>query len=306
MKSRDENIKKHMDMIISALNHEYDDPDNTLVIEEFINFGKFLRETFPGQKIENIQKSLKNFHDYENTPLPEDLKCHALLSGAAITISMTSDEQIAEQDEKVDALLKGVNLFGTLMGGDRIEDVESKLNITNKEIDDTVELVNSFEKRKLAENLRDECKQCNRSLMRIIKREALNRSDCVITKEVLHYNEIDKVANDVVNNKLTNPSSALVAAAESYKIAKELLNALEDESKSASEKLEAFNKEFNKDKTKKAIKSNPENIFIRLNNLMATLISKSSSILSSPIQRVSHRVKKEGLKPPHTEQKPKR
>jgi len=277
-------ISQHMDNIISALKKN----NTKAVIQACTELGIFFQDNFPGKRLNEIQKYLREFRDYESKELPP-LDIIGVLSEAKIRVY----EQVAEQQGNqknilaMDALSKGIALFGTLMGGERVDPELGKLDVTEDAISNAEKLVHdslpsNVEKRSKASNIikimEKDCVECETHLRAVISQEASKLPSSgsqyyKVEDSSIKMGEIDvdKLSDDLTNKTgsfsdstyYQSASRELVVAVQSYQATKKLHDALKSDESNPIKKLENVRDEYNKKETKDAIKSNPDSKVVR-------------------------------------------
>jgi len=125
-----EELNKHISNIILVLNNG----DTTDLVKACINLGLFLQKNFPGKVLDDIQKVLREFKDGESLPLPPLESLPPIMEGKIRAYQdIVNDEENSNLIPIMDALSKGIAVFGTLMGGSRVEEQLGKLQETSEE-----------------------------------------------------------------------------------------------------------------------------------------------------------------------------
>lgn len=124
---------------ISEIKDALKQDNKTQITKTLLHFGMLLQEIYPGKRLEKMYKEIKEYdlNEFKSDELP-NLTFIAVLSEARTAISMARIENASKNDiYKWDALLKGLNTFGSVVDNDG--NIEHKLihiaeNITENDI----------------------------------------------------------------------------------------------------------------------------------------------------------------------------
>jgi len=319
-------ISQHMDNIIAALKKN----ETKAVIQACTEFGVFFQSNFPGKRLDKIQQYLRNFHDYENKELPS-----LDIIGALLEAKIRVYVQIAAQGNQkdilaMDALSKGIAVFGTLMGGDRVGSVLGSLDITEEAISNAEKLIDTslpYPSTKLSnateliEVIEKDCADCELHLHGIILREASklpgegskyykSEGEGEGKRIIIGEIDVDRLSAELIRKEgnfsngsyYEQASKELIVAAKSYQTIKKLHETLKSDESDPVKKLENYKCEYDKPETQQALKSNPDSTVVRffkkagyyLANFftagMVHILTKGSPIMS-PQQKLGKRAR---------------
>lgn len=302
-----ENVVNYINLISQALNNK----EQVAATQLFIDFGAFLQEQYPGMGLDELrQKITKLAIKIDEQEIP-NLHLVASLSEGRIRgyEELVSTDPIDKKAiYKMDALMKGTNLFSVVLGEEPFQEALEEIagNIKDEEIQESQKLIMkaTYEISPIVtESERKDVIAKNAvTILRGIIQRSLEQLTQQITDEALkkpelhqsYFNEGQLNVDTLVNAINLNPESFLLptefkSAVSSYE-ALQTLDKTMNLAGTAPERLERFRNKLNEESIKGALNSNPDSHITKFLKVV-DYIFKSIVTLS-----IDHWIKQDPLK----------
>ncbi|KTD44326.1 hypothetical protein [Legionella parisiensis] len=278
---------RHRMTEISSLLKEGNNKDAT---QAFINFGAFLQDQYPDLLLDDLRKKMEGLmgQEFFENEMPPLGFIQYYINGRQEVYEDILEEEVtnelkANRISKMDAAIKGVNIFSHLLGGMRWEEglkasekehpfdesilEEAKQWLVDAPYQVSKNVSEAARQKRLAlhfvSEIRDNLEITIKSLSKQILEEVDKNPDLYnsIFKEGDRENNIDSLVKHLKENPSDAHSTEIKMAAASYDALKALTHTLDDAGKGnprPQDKLRRFEDHLNNESVRSALDTNPD------------------------------------------------